>query len=174
MKNKSIYIAQGALVAALYIILTLISNLFGLASGIIQIRLSEALTILPIFIPAAIPGLFVGCIISNIITGCAIFDVIFGALATLIGAYGTRLVWNMCNGRSEGKLNGAGHCRVLPSIPPILSNTLIVPWILSIVYNFEGSILYFTITVFIGEVISAGVGGQLLAKLLEPHREELG
>lgn len=158
MTNKSAYIAQGALVAALYIILTLISNLLGLASGIIQIRLSEALTLLPVFIPAAVPGLFVGCIISNLITGCAMPDIIFGALATLAGAYGTYYL---------------RRHRYLSSLPPILSNTIIIPWILSIVYNFEGSIVYFAATVFIGELISAGILGQLLIKVLEPYRNRL-
>ncbi|MDO5448945.1 MAG: QueT transporter family protein, partial [Clostridia bacterium] len=135
MNNRTSIVVQGALIGALYIILTVISNMFGLASGVIQIRLSEALTILPIFTPAAIPGLFVGCLISNIITGCMPLDVIFGALATLIGAYGTYLLRKR---------------RMLASIPPILANTIIVPWILSLVYSFEGSIWYFTLTVFIG------------------------
>ena len=168
MKNKSAYVTQGALTVALYVVLTIISNFFGLASGIVQVRLSEALTILPVFIPAAVPGLVVGCIISNVITGCAAYDVIFGALATLIGAHGTQMLWKLCSGRLDGRLS-----RLLAVIPPIASNTLIVPWILSKVYDFEGSILYFTATVFLGELISAGIGGQLLAKTLEPYREKL-
>lgn len=149
MNNRTSIVVQGALIGALYVILTVISNLFGLASGVIQIRLSEALTILPAFTPAAIPGLFVGCILSNIITGCMPLDVIFGALATLIGAYGTYLLRKR---------------RMLASIPPILANTLIIPWVLSWVYSFEGSVGYFTVTVFIGELISAGLLGQLLAR----------
>ena len=169
MKNKSGTIAQGALTAALYIILTLISNSFGLASGIVQIRLSEALTMLPIFIPSAVPGLFVGCFLSNLITGCAVYDVIFGSLATLIGAFGTRRVWKLCAGRFDGRLG-----KILAGIPPIVSNTVMIPWILSAVYHFEGSVFYFTVTVFLGEVLSAGVGGQLLAGALEPYREKLG
>ena len=169
MKNKSIYTAQGALIAALYIILTLISNFIGLASGVIQIRLSEVLTILPIFYDSAVPGLFVGCIISNILTGCAVYDVIFGALATLIGAYGSRMIWKNCANRSHNRL-----CKVPAVIPPIVSNTLIVPWILSAVYDFDGSVLFFTATVFLGEVISAGIGGLLLAAALEPYRDVLG
>lgn len=168
MKNKTLYIVQGALVASIYVVLTVVSNIFGLASGIVQIRLSEALCILPIFISSAIPGLFIGCIISNLITSCAIYDVIFGGLATLIGALGTRLTWNFFKGILDKKT-----CRILASIPPIVSNTLIIPWILSKVYNFEGSVLYFMLTVFIGEFISIGIGGQILAKALEPHKEQL-
>ena len=67
MKDKTRFITQGAVVAVLYIVLTMVSNAFGLASGVIQVRLSEALTILPMFFPSAIPGLFVGCIIANCI-----------------------------------------------------------------------------------------------------------
>ena len=168
MENKTLYIAKGALIASIYVVLTLISNLFGFANGVVQIRLSEALTILPIFSSSAIPGLFVGCIISNIITNCAIYDVIFGALATLIGAYGTRVVWMLC----KNNLN-SNKCRAFAVVPPIVTNALIIPQILSRVYNLEGSILYFTVTVFVGEIISAGIGGQLLGKALEPHREKL-
>ena len=69
MKNKgAIYITQAAMIAALYVVLTLFINTFNLASGAIQIRISEALCVLPIFTPAAIPGLFIGCVISNILT----------------------------------------------------------------------------------------------------------
>lgn len=158
MKNNTSNLVQGALIAALYTILTVISNMFGLASGIIQIRLSEALTILPIFTPAAIPGLFVGCIISNIITGCMPLDVVFGAIATLLGAYGTYLL------RSRP---------VLSLAPPIVANTLIVPWILSIVYAFEGSVVYFTATVFVGELISAGVLGYIVRRTINPYRDRI-
>lgn len=77
---------QAALIAAMYVVLTWVANLLRLANGVIQVRFSEALTILPFFTPAAIPGLFVGCIISNTITGSAIWDILFGSLATLIGA----------------------------------------------------------------------------------------
>ena len=159
MDNKSNYIAQGALVAAFYVVLTLISNLFGVANGIIQIRLSEALTILPIFIPSAVPGLFIGCLIANIITGCALFDIILGALSTLVGAYGTYLLRN--------------H-RLLACLPPILANTLIIPLVLSQIYDFEGSIIYFAVTIFIGETLSAGVLGELLARTLTPYVDRLG
>ena len=90
MKNKgAIYITQAAMIAALYVVLTLFINTFNLASGAIQIRISEALCVLPIFTPAAIPGLFIGCVISNILTSATIWDIVFGSLATLIGAFGT-------------------------------------------------------------------------------------
>ena len=90
MKNKKImYLSQAAMIAALYVVLTLLANALGLANYAIQVRFSEALTILPFFTPAAIPGLTIGCLLSNILTGCAPLDILFGTLATLIGALGT-------------------------------------------------------------------------------------
>lgn len=148
MKNKKVlFLTQAAMIAALYIVLTYFINAFNLASGAIQVRISEALTILPVFTPAAIPGLFVGCLLSNSLTGCMPFDILFGSLATLIGALGTRALRK--------------HPWLAP-LPPILANTIIVPFILSYVYHFEGSLPYFAVTVGIGEVLSCGVLGMIL------------
>ena len=91
-RSAGIFLAQGGMVAALYVALTLIASAMGLASGQIQLRLSEALTILPCFFPAAVPGLFVGCLLANLLTGCVLWDVAVGSLATLLGALGTRLL----------------------------------------------------------------------------------
>ena len=92
--NNTKFIVKSAIIAALYIILTYLANVIGLANGVIQIRLSEILTILPVFTSAAIPGLTVGCVLSNILTGCAPLDVVFGSIATLIGAIGTYCLRN--------------------------------------------------------------------------------
>ena len=93
MKNKGVvFIVQGAMIAALYVVLTMLANALGLSSYSIQIRFSEALCILPFFTPAAIPGLWIGCLIANLMTGAIIWDIIFGSLATLIGAVGTYLL----------------------------------------------------------------------------------
>lgn len=154
MKSKTLYLTQGAIIAALYVILTLITNAVGLANGVIQVRISEALCILPIFTPAAIPGLFVGCLTSNIMTGCAPWDIVFGSLATLLGAYGTYLLRN--------------H-KWAAVVPPILANTIIIPWVLHLVYQFSGSIIYFTVTVFAGEFISIAILGTLLRIALEKN-----
>ena len=89
MNRKTLYLVHAAVIAALYVVLTLLANALGLANYAIQVRFSEALTILPFFTPAAIPGLFVGCILSNLLTGCMPLDVVFGSLATLAGALGT-------------------------------------------------------------------------------------
>lgn len=149
MKNKPLYVAQAGVIAAMYVVLTLISNAFGLANGAIQVRISEALCILPCFMPAAIPGLFVGCIISNILTGAIVWDIVFGSIATLIGAIGTRML------REK---------RFLAVLPPIVSNTIIVPFILVYAYNIQGSLPLFMLTVGIGEIISVGVFGEILYK----------
>ena len=150
MKTKNLTMAS--LIAALYVVLTLLARLFGLDSTAIQLRFSEALCILPIFTPAAIPGLFVGCLLSNILTNCVIWDVIFGSLATLLGAIGTRVL----------RKN-----KYLAIVPPILSNALIIPFVLSFAYNVEESIPFLMLTVGIGEIISCGVLGLFLHSALK-------
>lgn len=152
MNNKTRLLTHGSVIAALYVALTLLANALGLASGVIQVRLSEALTILPLFTPAAVPGLFVGCVLANLLTGCAPWDVVFGSLATLLGALGT---WKLAKNKWIAPLF------------PILSNAIIVPFVLQHVYAFEGSYRYFFLTVGLGEVISCGVLGILLYNALK-------
>ncbi|CDA89615.1 putative uncharacterized protein [Firmicutes bacterium CAG:238] len=152
MKNNTLYLTQASLIAALYVMLTIISNFAGLASGVIQLRLSEMLTILPVFTPAAIPGLAVGCAVANLATGCALWDVAFGTLATTLGALGTYYI-----GR---KYPYAG-----PAFP-IAANALIVPKVLQVVYGAEGTYWYFMLTVGIGEILSCGVLGIILYRVL--------
>lgn len=154
----ALFIAQAAMIAAIYVVLTFIANAFGLANYAIQVRFSEALTILPFFTPAAIPGLFVGCLLSNVLTGCMPLDVVFGSLATLIGACGTYALRKY---------------KWLAPIPPIVANTIIVPFVLAYVYKFEGSIPYFMLTVGIGEIISCGVLGMILLFALKPYASRL-
>lgn len=158
-RNHAEFIVQGAAIAALYVVLTLFSNIFGLASGVVQVRISEALTVLPFFTPAAVPGLFVGCIISNLLAGSAIWDVVFGSIATLIGAVGTYLL------RKKTKW--------LAPLPPIAANTLIVPFILAFAYGAEESIPFLMLTVGAGEIISCGVLGLILLKALEKHAKDI-
>ena len=155
MKHKGIlFVSQGAIIAALYVVLTMLANALGLANYPVQLRFSEALTVLPLFTGAAIPGLFVGCLISNILSGAVIWDVIFGSLATLIGAIGTYLL---------------RRYKLLPLLPPIISNTLIVPFVLAYGYGIEGTIPFFMLTVGLGEVISCGVLGYLLMLVLRKN-----
>lgn len=110
---------------------------------------------LPVFTPAAIPGLFIGCLLSNLLTGCMPLDVVFGSLATLIGACGTYALRK--------------HKWLAP-LPPIVANTIIVPFVLAYVYMAEGTIPFFMLTVGIGEVISCYVLGMILYKVLNNYR----
>ena len=160
--KKTQYVVFGGMIAALYVVLTFVANAFGLASGAIQVRLSECLTILPCLMSCAVPGLTVGCVLANLLTGCAALDVVFGSLATLLGAIGTRLLRNRPS---------------LAWIPPVLSNMLIVPLVLIYVYQIPdvsvtvpfteitlsgAGFLPLMITVGIGEVISCGILGMIV------------
>ncbi len=158
MKNKkTLLLCQGALIAALYIVLTFVANAFGLANYAVQVRFSEALTILPFFTPAAIPGLFIGCLLSNILTGCAIPDIIFGSIATLIGAILTYAL------RKQ---------KWLAPVPPIVANAIIVPLVLKYAYGIEP--LWFSfVTVTAGEVISCGILGMILLYALDKYKNVL-
>lgn len=166
MKNKKVlFLTQAAMIAALYVVLTELSNVFGLASFAIQIRFSEALAILPFFTPAAIPGLLCGCIISNLLVSANIFDIIFGSLATLIGAVLTYFI-----GRYAGKKSKTAAW--FAPIPPILSNTFIIPFILKYAYGLEPLWLFF-LTVFAGEFISCGILGMPLLLLLKKYARHI-
>lgn len=156
-KTSAFLIAQGALVAAAYIALTIAFAPFSFKE--IQVRISEALTVLPMFTPAAVPGLAVGCLLANIIGGAVISDVIFGSLATLIGAVGTRMLRN--------------RKPVLAVIPPIVANMLIVPFVLRYAYGILLPIPLMMLTVGIGETISCGILGILLYKALFAHRKNI-
>lgn len=150
--SKSIRnLCYAALIAALYVALTHLSNLFGLANGAIQLRLSEVLTILPLLTPAAVPGLAVGCFLANLTTGCLLWDIIGGTAATLLGALGTRYL-------SKSKWTGP--------LWPVLANMLIVPFVLQYAYQLPGGYFYFVLTVGIGEVLSCGVLGIALYQVL--------
>ncbi len=159
MNKKVIFMVHAAVIAALYVVLTLLVNTLGLANYAIQVRFSEALTILPLFTPAAIPGLFIGCILSNFLTGCLLWDILFGSMATLLGALGTYYLRHFT--------------KWLAPLPPILANTIIVPFVLAYVYQFDGSIPYFMITVGIGEIISCGILGLLLHQILSKYKKHL-
>ena len=159
MKNKALFITQAAAIAAIYTLLTCFAGAIGLANGAIQLRFSEALTILPYFTPAAIPGLFIGCVLSNLLTGAVLWDVVFGSVATLIGAFGTYALRN--------------KSVYLAPVPPIVANMVIVPFVLRYAYGFEGTLPFFALTVGIGEFVCCGILGVFLAKTLKKHKVEL-
>ena len=155
--GKTQFITMAGVIAAAYVVLTFIAQTVGLASGAIQFRLSEVLTILPMFTTAAIPGLAVGCVLANILTGCALWDVVFGSIATLLGALGTHLLK-----KTENPYLGC--------LPPIISNMLIVPVVLMKVYGAPESYWYLMLTVGIGEVVCCGVLGVIFYKVIKKRK----
>ena len=151
-KNHILFVCQAGIVAALYTVLTCFVGAFDLASGAIQFRVSEALCVLPAFLPAAVPGLAVGCVISNLVMGSLWQDILFGSLATLIGAFCAYLLRK-------------APAWLIPA-PTVIANGLIVPPVLVYAYHMEGGLPFITLTVTAGEVLSAGVLGTLLCILV--------
>ncbi len=137
---------QAAMIAAVYVVLTYVFAPFSF--GEVQIRIAEALTILPVFTPAAVPGLFIGCFIGNILGGAILPDIIFGSLATLIGAFFTYRV------RDKN--------RFLAPLPPIIANMVIVPFVLRYGYGILLPVSFMMLTVGAGEIISCGILGMAL------------
>ena len=151
------FLTHAAMIAAIYVALTWLSALVGLSGmGAIQLRLSEALCVLPYFTAAAIPGVSIGCLLANLLTGAALPDVIFGTLATVIGAFGTYFLRRF---------------RFLAAVPPIVANTLIVPFVIRYAYlDVSESLPFLFLTVGLGEILSIGVFGTLLLLALEKKR----
>ena len=154
MSKNTAFITHAAAIAAIYVVLTFIFA--PISYGEVQVRVSEALTILPFFTPAAIPGLFIGCLIANFLGGSIILDVIFGSIATLIGAAGTYLLRNN---------------RWLAPLPPIISNTIIVPLVLRYGYGVPLPIPMLMLFIAIGEIISCYVLGEIVLSALLRYRE---
>ena len=139
-RTTALKVTQGAVIAALYVALTLIFA--PISFGEMQVRISEALTILPLFTPAAIP-----------------LDVICGSLATLIGAAGGYLL----------RKN-----RWLVPLPTVLSNALIVPFVLRYGYGVPLPIPLMMVYVAAGEILSCYVLGELLCTVLLRHKHIFG
>lgn len=143
------YLTRAAIVAALYTAVTLV--VYPFSFGYLQIRISEALTILPFYMPEAIVGLFIGCIISNFFSpNIIILDVIFGSIATLLASLLTYLCSKLGN-----KLG-----RWLAPLPPVLINAVVIGLVLALstTNNGEGSFY----TVFLFNALTVGAG-QLVA-----------
>ena len=153
MQRRTSFLTTAGVIAALYVLLTFLANAMGLASGAVQLRFSEALTVLPVFTGAAVPGLFIGCLLANLLTGCAFWDIVFGSLATLLGAIGTRVIGRRAPWTAP--------------IFPIISNMLIVPMVLQQVYGSTDSYPFLLATVGLGELISCGLFGGILYQALK-------
>ena len=158
MQNKKVlYLAYAGVIAAVYVVLTYVFA--PISFGEVQVRVAEALTILPVFTEAAVPGLFVGCLLGNTLGGAALPDIIFGSLATLAGALGTRMLRD-------------AHPFLAP-VPPILANTLVVPWVLKYAYGFDLPIPIMMLSVGIGEIVSCGVLGLVLYTALKKRSSQI-
>ncbi len=151
--KKLIFLVQAAAIAAVYVVLTVVGAAF--AFGPVQVRFSEALTVLPYFTPAAIPGLFAGCIIANLTAGAIPLDIVFGSIATLIGALGSYAL------RKQ---------KFLVPIPPIAANAVIVPFVLYYGYGETLPIPFMMLTVGAGEVISCYVAGLIILFALDKYK----
>ena len=175
-RNSALFITKTALIAALYFALSMLSNAVGLCSGVIQCRISEALTILPAFLAEAIPGLAIGCLLTNIITSATIWDIIFGTGATLIGAVGTYLIGRLVRKKalspSVNTKSGSGILRIVIltamfALPPIVANAIIIPPVLKFALGVPDAFWFIFVTVTAGEIIACGIfGGILMAALL--------
>ncbi|MGN0763007.1 MAG: QueT transporter family protein [Aristaeellaceae bacterium] len=139
-------VCLSAMIAALYAALTLL--LAPISYGAIQCRISEAMTLLPILLPQAIPGLVIGCLVANLLSPVAVWDVIFGTLATLIAALGTYWL------RKKP---------LLAALCPVAANGVIVGVMLAVFYALP---LWMTmLEVAVGEAVAVALGFILLAAL---------
>ena len=123
MSKTTKTIVRAGLIAGIYVVLSLIT--VPVASGAIQFRIAEALTILPLIFPEAIPALFVGCMLSNLITGCMILDVFLGSVITLFASLCTYFI---------GKVIKKNWLKILlGGIFPVMLNAFLLPliWILA-------------------------------------------
>lgn len=155
------FLTTAALIAALY--LALMVPFQPIAFGPIQFRVSEMLCVLPFFTAAAVPGVTIGCLLGNFLLGAPLPDVVFGTLATLIGAAGTYLI---------GK-SGLPRARMLSLLPPILSNALIIPFVLKYAYGAPELLPFMMCTVGVGEILAVGGLGSVLMSVLMRYRPVL-
>lgn len=158
--NSALFITQSAVIAALYAALTYVSSAMGLAYGPIQFRLSEALCILPVFTPAAIPGLAVGCLLANIGSPYGIIDIVIGTSATLSAAVLTRVLRNIT----------VKSFPLLSSLMPVIFNCLFVgaeiAYFLPKGTRISGFFISF-LEVGAGEIICAVILGYFLYRALK-------
>ena len=163
-------LARGAIIAALYTALTVL--LAPLSYGEVQIRFSEAFTLLPILMPEAVPALLVGCLLSNILGGCTIFDIVFGSLATLLAALWTSKMPNrwlaplppvICNGVCTRRLRDKFW---LAALMPVLFNGVIVGAVVHFCYSTAIALPLCMLSVAAGEAVACLAVGPLLISVL--------
>ena len=158
MQNNKKHIrllCEAALIAAIYVILTYLCAAVGMSSGAIQLRLSEALCVLAIFTPAAVPGVALGCFTANLLTGCALWDIVFGTLASLIGMLGCRAMKKF---------------PYLAPAPYALANMIVIPFVVKLVYGAPEALPFLFLTVGIGEIVSVFGFGIPLYLVFKKHK----
>ena len=148
-------LALAGVIAALYAVMSYFASIFGVAYGPIQCRFSEALCVLPFFLPAATPGLFIGCLAANLLSPYGALDVIFGSLATLLAA-----LWTQHTRR-----------KWLAPLPPVICNMVLVGGLIAFYETgfsdaFWAAFAYNAVTVGIGELLSCYVLGGVLLTVL--------
>ena len=148
------YLAQAAIIAAAYAALSIL--LLAISFGPVQLRVAEALTVLPLFTPAAIPGLAAGCLIANVFSPAGLPDMIVGTLATLIGAGG-------CYALRKKPLAAL--------LPTVLANALLVGPMLYYTYGLPISFFACIAWVGLGEAIACYLLGYPLCRLLRLHTD---
>ncbi len=156
MENKAKYLAVAGIIAAIYVVLVQVFAFMGF--GPIQFRVAEALTIMPYFTPAAVPGLFIGCLMANLLGGAMMADVVFGSLTTLVAAF------------LSYKLRKK---RFFVGLPPVVLNAIVIPFILKYSYGVPEGIPFMMLTILAGQAIAVyGLGAPLLLAL-EPLKGRL-
>lgn len=173
MKKTTRFITTAAVIAALYTVLSYATNFIPSVGGLFDLRIAEAMCILPMFTPAAIPGLIVGCFLSNLLNHAVIYDMIFGTLATAIGAVLTHI---LCY--RKGDITGGNYTlrSVIAAIPPILANAFIIPFVIVKLEELPITIknlFPFFVSVGLGELVCCGVLGVMLALALKPHAKRI-
>ena len=153
MKNTK-FLIQAAIIAAIYATLTIV--LMPFSYGVMQVRVSEALTILPFFTPAAIPGLFIGCLVSNMVGPYGMLDMVFGSAATLIAA--------VCSYYLRSK-------PLLVPLPPVIANGIIIGSMLYYAYSVPLPLIACILWVAAGQLIACYLIGYPLLKILKKYKK---
>lgn len=157
MKRNVRLMTQAAMIAAIYVVLVFVFA--PISFGPVQIRVAEALTILPFFTPAAVPGVFLGCLIGNLLSpGMIVLDIVFGSLATLVAAI------------ISYKLR---ENKYLVPLPPILVNMLVVPFVIKYGYGVHMPLILSALAVGLGQVVSCYGLGLILMQVLEKYKDQI-
>ena len=165
------YAAEAAIIAAIYVALTYLASALGLASMAIQLRFSEAMCMLVVLTPAAVPGMWIGCLLANLLTGAAPWDVVFGSLATLLGVLGGRGIFIAARKLFPTRPRMARALLCAVPLPTVVANAAIIPFVLIYAYGLGDTLPYLILTVGIGEILSAwGLGLLLLVPLTRLRR----